>query len=199
GPYDLDGGRRRRGRAGGGSLIRVLERPFRTRPENPGADPPAERQGDDDRRRGAAGGALSGGDRRLRQSRDEPAQSERVDGDQPLAPHVGGLRPARAGRDGRTGARRNRAYRDSDVRRPPGGVREGGALSDRGLVAATGGERARVVHLLAAHGGGGVRAVDRLRERRQPHAHARRRTRARDARPRRARRRPGEAAPAAPG
>ena len=61
------------------------------------------------RRRARTVGAVSGGNRAHRQRRHQPASSVGDDGDRPRAPDDGDVRPARAGRRPRGGARRTAA------------------------------------------------------------------------------------------
>ena len=145
-PRVVQGGRRRRLVLRGDGPSPGARPPARTRHDDGpdgggrgGPDPPllehvAQQRPDRDRqdhpprsahrhrgRRPRAVGALSGRHRDHRERRDQPASPRGDDGHQPHAPDDGAVRPPRARRDARSGARRaDRGARRHDARAPRG-------------------------------------------------------------------------------
>src|SRR5262249_20345969 len=128
-----------------------------------------------------------------RQRRHQPAPSVRNDGDRPRAPDDAAVRPARAGRRCRFGARRTARNSRRDRDGASRSVSKESRLPPRGGPPARSDHRAGADHPVGAARGLGARVRHRLLERRQSHSGAERAARIGARGPRRARRQRGAA------
>ena len=139
-------GRRWAERGGrGGADAPLLDDGRQRRPDGARQDDPPRHAHGGDRRRARTVGALSGGNRAHRQRRHQPASPVGDDGDRPRASDDGAVRPARARRRRRGGARR--AARGA--RQHPPGV--SGGVPGQGRFPHQRGAAARADHRARAH------------------------------------------------